>query len=148
VYGEVRVAELGLLAAEGVVVRHYLEPSAVWAKRFVDKLPPGNHGKTVARVPLKIRSVGNVCSLLGDQAGRDLAHALWDNRIPLQAKQQKNASCRLPPSLKLKSGDGSDPPSRTIVHFGNFALVGDARYGGALPAIIHRLDQKICITVL
>jgi 23S rRNA-/tRNA-specific pseudouridylate synthase len=133
------VAELRSLAAEGTIVRHYLEPSAVCGpKRFVEKLPPGNHGKTKwPECLLKIRSVGNVCSLLGNQAGRDLAHALWDNpdSITSEAAEERiPADCLAVVEVEIELLTGRTHQIRGQLSTLGFSLVGDARYGGAIPA--------------
>lgn len=130
------VAELRSFAAEGTIVRHYLEPSAVCGpKRFVEELP---HGKTKwPECLLKIRSVGKVSSLVGNQAGRDLAYALWDNpdSVTSEAAEERiPANCQAVVEVEIELLTGRTHQIRGQLSTLGFSLVGDARYGGALPA--------------
>jgi 23S rRNA-/tRNA-specific pseudouridylate synthase len=131
------VASLRSFAAEGTIVRHYLEPSAVCGpKQFVEKLPTDTKKKWPECL-LKIRSVGKVCSLLGNQAGRDLAHALWDNPDSMTseaAEERIPAGCQAVVEVEIELLTGRTHQIRGQLSTLGFSLVGDARYGGALPA--------------
>jgi 23S rRNA-/tRNA-specific pseudouridylate synthase len=130
------VAQLRSFVAEGTIVRHYLEPSAVCGpKKFVEKLP--NAKSKWPECLLKIRSVGNVCSLLGNQVGRDLALALWDNPDSITneaAEERIPADCQAVVEVEIELLTGRTHQIRGQLSAIGFSLVGDARYGGALPA--------------
>jgi 23S rRNA-/tRNA-specific pseudouridylate synthase len=132
------VTQLETFAAEGTIVRHYLEPSAVCGpKRFVEKLPEDATKKKWPECLLKIRSVGKVCSLLGSQAGGDLAHALWDNPDYITSESAEHripTDCQAVVEVEIELLTGRTHQIRGQLSTLGFSLVGDARYGGALPA--------------
>ena len=57
-------------------MRHYLEPSIRAPKHFA--ATPGND--TWVECLLRITNVGPTCPLVGSDAGRDLAAALWSDK--------------------------------------------------------------------
>jgi 23S rRNA-/tRNA-specific pseudouridylate synthase len=126
-------AQLRSFVEEETVIRHYLEPSICGPKQFVEALPAEANWPECL---LKIRSVGNFCALTGSQAGRDLAYALWENldytgsesveeRIPVD--------CQAVVEVEIELLTGRTHQIRGQLSAKGFSLVGDARYGGALP---------------
>jgi 23S rRNA-/tRNA-specific pseudouridylate synthase len=130
------VAQLRDFVTEETIVRHYLEPSSTCGpKRFVEKLP--NAKTKWPECLLKIRRVGKVCSLLGNQAGRDLAYALWDNPDACTseaAEERIPTGCQAVVEVEIELLTGRTHQIRGQLSAMGFSLVGDARYGGALPA--------------
>jgi 23S rRNA-/tRNA-specific pseudouridylate synthase len=132
-------AQLRSLVEEGTIVRHYLEPSIRAPKRFVEKPPPeseteGNWQEAL----LKIRSAGNVYALVGNQAGRDLAHALWynpDNGVveATPGRERIPANCQAIIEVEIELLTGRTHQIRGQLSAMGYALVGDAQYGGAIP---------------
>ena len=81
-------------AEEQSVVRHYLEPSIRAPKHFA--ATPGND--TWVESLLRITNVGPICPLVGSEAGRDLATALWSDKgksmvLSLFSKQLHRLHC-------------------------------------------------------
>jgi 23S rRNA-/tRNA-specific pseudouridylate synthase len=123
-------------ATEGTILRHYLEPASTCGpKRFVDNLP--NAETKWPECLLKIRNVGKVCSLAGNRAGRDLAQALWENPDAITsevAEERIPAACQAVVEVEIELLTGRTHQIRGQLSAIGFPLVGDARYGGALPA--------------
>jgi 23S rRNA-/tRNA-specific pseudouridylate synthase len=121
------MAQLRSFVAEEKILRHYLEPSIRAPKRFVEKVPDDAEGNWPECL-LKIRSAGNVYALIGNQAGRDLGHALWtsEERVPI--------NCQAVVEVEIELLTGRTHQIRGQLSAMGFSLAGDAQYGGAVPA--------------
>lgn len=128
-------AQLRSFVAEGTIMRHYLEPSIRAPKRFV-KQPPEDAEGNWAESLLKIRSAGNVYALVGNQAGRDLARALWyspEARVEATGERIPT-NCQGVVEVEIELLTGRTHQIRGQLSAMGFSLVGDAQYGGAIPA--------------
>lgn len=65
-------------ATEGTLLRHFLEPSIRAPKTFLPE-PPADASEPWLECLLKVRQVGPVYSLLGNEASRILALRLWND---------------------------------------------------------------------
>lgn len=136
------LTELQSYQLEDRVMRHYLEPSIRAPKRFVLQPPsPSNDddesysSSSSSSSPtswpeclLKIRSVGDVCGLVGNEPGEKLAKALWgndDERIP--------ESCCAVVEVEIELLTGRTHQIRGQMSAAGYPLVGDAQYGGSVP---------------
>jgi 23S rRNA-/tRNA-specific pseudouridylate synthase len=128
-------AQLQSFVEEGTILRHYLEPSIRAPKRFVNEPPPDAEGNWAESL-LKIRSAGNVYALVGNQAGRDLARALWyspEARVEATGERIPT-NCQGVVEVEIELLTGRTHQIRGQLSAMGFSLVGDAQYGGAIPA--------------
>ncbi|KAL3794927.1 hypothetical protein HJC23_004304 [Cyclotella cryptica] len=140
------VETLKKYAREGSVIRHYLEPSIKAPKSFYPAIPEGVERpeyvlcsflqssspvifspKAWAECLLRIATVINVCTVVGNRPSDKLANALW-------GEFGKPNECIGVAEVEVELLTG-----RTHQIRGQFAalgcpLVGDVQYGGAIPS--------------
>lgn len=119
------VDSLNNYATDQTVMRHYLEPSVRAPKNFARVA--GND--TWAESLLRIKRVGDVCPLVGSQAGQELASALWIDPETMPDR------CIAVVELEIELMTGRTHQIRGQLSTEGFPLVGDAQYGGAKPSI-------------
>jgi 16S rRNA U516 pseudouridylate synthase RsuA-like enzyme len=131
-------------AESGETIRHFLEPSIRAPKRFVREPPPADASDASSwqECLLRIRRVGPVCAVLGNEPGRNLAASLWstsnfeesghDGSCGVESSSSRRpASVHAVAELEVELLTGRTHQIRGQLSAEGFPLVGDVQYGGA-----------------
>eukprot|EP00562_Extubocellulus_spinifer_P011694 CAMPEP_0178542494 /NCGR_PEP_ID=MMETSP0697-20121206/2090_1 /TAXON_ID=265572 /ORGANISM="Extubocellulus spinifer, Strain CCMP396" /LENGTH=728 /DNA_ID=CAMNT_0020174901 /DNA_START=2280 /DNA_END=4466 /DNA_ORIENTATION=+ len=116
------ISRLRKYAAEGNVIRHWLEPSVRAPKTFSVE----QRNSTWAECLLRVKSVGDPYAIVGSDAADTLLNVLWEN------KASKPPECVAVIEVEIELLTGRTHQIRGQMSAEGFPLVGDVGYGGAV----------------